>query len=144
MRKTREDRLTFIVAMIVSIFVLVFMSWSLWAGGYNDGLHDTNITNNIYPTETYYITETVENTHVINQNNMVSDGIALSLSAASLQFDWGTDKWQWSGGLGHTGSRTSGSFGIAKQLGGVLLNGSYNQALESGVKGYNIGLTGRF
>lgn len=144
MRKTRQDRLIFIVAMTISSFVLVFTSFQLLAGGYGNDIHDTYVTNNVYPTETYYITEETTNTQVITSDNLVSDGIALSLSAAALQFDWGTDKFQWSGGLGHTGSRTSGSFGIAKQLGGVLLNGSYNQALESGVKGYNIGLTGRF
>ena len=74
----------------------------------------------------------------------MNDGIALNLSAAALQFDLGIKDWQYSAGLGNIKDRTAGSFGMAKRVGELLINGSYNRALESGVEGYNIGITGRF
>lgn len=118
----------------------------------------------------YYITEVTEVTEVTNEytneyvtneyitsdprtaiqeysseaSDNLNDSTAINLSAASLQFDWATNDWQYSGGLGNYANKTAGSIGLAKRLGPLMFNGSYNQSLESGNKGYNLGFTGRF
>ena len=132
------------------ILLLTLISFTAYAGNY----HHNPPVNNYYTTEV--TEEYVTNEYITNEtyttieqirteaSNEVNDGVALNLSAAALQFDWSTNDWQYSGGLGNYENRTSGSVGLAKRFGGILLNGSYNRALESGSAGYNVGITGRF
>ena len=104
----------------------------------------TNSAADAYDSTDIVDSYSVTNNYTTEVSNEINDGVALNLSAAALNFDWGTNDWQYSGGLGNTESRTAGSIGIGKRIGGIMLNGSYNRAMESGKEGYNIGLTGRF
>lgn len=70
------------------------------------------------------------------------NGIALSLATAQQHFDFGTHSWQGSIGAGTFDSDAAISFGVAKRLDRVLVNGSVG--FESGKTGVGIGVNWRF
>lgn len=136
--------------------ITLISSQALASGSYH---HNHQPDNHYYTTEVteeYVTNEYITNEYITSDpraaiqeysseaNDNVNDSAAINLSAAALQFDWATNDWQYSGGLGNYANRTAGSIGLAKKVGPLMFNGSYNQSLESGNKGYNLGFTGRF
>ena len=152
--KIRVDVLPAIFIALSAFLIYIMFISDVDAGNYHHNTPDVTYVTETYITEEYiteeYVTEQYITENYITENyrtdvsNDMNDGVALNLSAAALQFDWSTDAWQYSGGLGNYENRTAGSFGLAKRFGGILLNGSYNRAMESGKAGYNVGITGRF
>ena len=150
-RMTKSDYFIFALSVIASAVVMMILATVALASGSHHNGTVTNVYNTYDTYNTYdeYITNTTETYTTVQEyktgiTNDIDDGVALNLSAAALNFDWGTNDWQYSGGLGNYESRTSGSIGLGKRIGGLMLNGSYNRAMESGKEGYNIGITGRF
>ena len=129
--------LTMLPWLIVAF--IVYISVAFASGSH----HDTHVTN-VYPTETFYVTEQVNTSTfatstVINEN---TSGAALGIATGQLNFDFATDAFQVSAGLGNYQDDKAGVIGVAKRFGGILINGSYGK--ESNSEGYGIGATMRF
>ena len=90
---------------------------------------------------------TLINTEILTTNGVVTNtlttkGIALGIAASQHHFDFGTKVWQGSVGTGSFDGNTAFSFGIAKRLDRVLINGSVST--EHGKTGYGAGINWRF
>ena len=82
-------------------------------------------------------TNTTTNNTVIN-----NEGVALAIAKAQHHFDFGTHSWQGSIGVGTFDSESAISFGVAKRLDRVLVNGSVG--FEDGKTGAGVGINWRF
>ena len=89
-----------------------------------------------------FITEVTENTFVTNTTTEQAAGVALAIAASQHNFYLETNDWQASIGLGSYDNQGAASFGIAKRLKGVLVNGSVGRS--NGATGYGLGASLRF
>lgn len=85
----------------------------------------------------YHHYESVTVTNAANNN-----GVALAIAASQHQFDFGTHRWQGSIAAGSFGGESALSFGVAKRLDRVLLNGSFG--MQGSSVGIGIGANWRF
>lgn len=74
--------------------------------------------------------------------NVDSRGAALATATAQLNFDWSTVKSQGGIGVGNFDNQSAVSFGAAKRVGDVLVNGSIG--FEGNKVGYGAGINWRF
>ena len=81
---------------------------------------------------------------ILNSPNTTTTGrgVALSIAASQHHFDFGTHSWQGSIGAGSFDSQSSISFGVAKRLDRVLVNGSFGTQGEK--TGFGVGVNWRF
>ncbi len=70
------------------------------------------------------------------------EGVALSIAASQHHFDFGTHSWQGSIGAGSYDGDSAISFGVAKRLDRVLINGSLG--MNGDKSGYGVGVNWRF
>lgn len=71
-----------------------------------------------------------------------SEGVALAIAKSQHNFDFGTHSWQGSIGVGSFDSESAISFGVAKRLDRVLVNGTFG--FENGKVGAGLGVNWRF
>lgn len=106
---------------MIKYVVLLMFSTTLFAGG----SHHEPATN------------TTTTTNITN-----TSGTALAIATAQHNFDFGTHSWQGSIGVGSFDSESAISFGVAKRLDRVLVNGSF--AREDNKTGVGVGVNWRF
>ena len=87
-----------------------------------------------------------EHTVILNSPNTTttgrSEGVASSIAASQHHFDFGTHSWQGSIGAGSFSGQGAISFGVAKRLDRVLVNGSFGT--EGDKSGFGVGVNWRF
>ena len=120
---------------------LMLLLWVVSLSAMAHGHHDPVVNN-------YYTTNTTSN---FNYSDSAACGIdAVSLSAATIQFDLGTDSLQWGAGGAKVDSNCGGMFfGLGMRLGEnrLLLNGGFG--VYDGMDNlhdapFNFGVSGKF
>lgn len=91
-----------------------------------------------YGSERYPVNNTVNHYTVVVEGK----GTATAIASSQHNFDWSTDKWQGSFGLGGFSNKSAHSFGLAKKFDKVLINGSVSH--EEADTGYGLGIGWRF
>ena len=92
-----------------------------------------------------YLTAPITRITQVNETTITKDqaaGVALAIAGNQHHFDFATDDWQASVGLGSYNEEDAASLAMGKRLKGVLLNGSVGRA--DGEYGYGIGMNWRF
>jgi hypothetical protein len=104
--------------------------------GAGSAMADSSREQTIYNAYNNYLSEPTYST--------INNDTAAALSAAADQhhFDWATNKWQASAGVGQSESEQALSVGAAKRYGALLFTGAIQQG--SGARSLGMGVTGRF
>ena len=122
------------------MFKYILMALLITNNAFAENNHNNNTTTVDITIETTSKSQPVETNMYITNDS--SRGIALAIAASQHNFDFGTDSWQGSVGVGSYKDNNASSFAIGKRYGRVLFSGSIST--DNDDMAYGAGINWRF